>query len=239
MKKLKEEERLDPPKATTGDTAYLLVKAALSPIPGATELFERFITPPLQKRTQKWMEEVAEALRNIEKEHGVMLDTLQNDERFITIMVQATNVAIRNHKREKLSALKNVIMNSALGSDIAEDFELIFVRFVDELTPAHLYLLKFFVDNEDSLKPLKSYPEIYQLFVPEATKAISQDEFKMLIGDLGTRGLIWVSQDIDDFEDIYQASALLLQKTRDDLPRLIVTDVAKKFLEFISYSHGA
>jgi len=239
VKETKKEERLTPPEPTTGDRAHLLYKALLSPIPGATELFERFVTPPLQKRTQRWMEDVAEALKDIEKKQGVTLDELQNDERFVTIMMQATSIAVRNHQREKLAALKNVIVNSVLGSNVGEDFELVFVRLVDELTPAHLYLLKFFVDNDDNLKSLKSYPEIYQLFLPIATKAISQDEFKMLIGDLASRGLIWVSPDIDDFEDIYQASALLLNSTRDDLPRIIITEVAKKFLKFISYSLGA
>jgi hypothetical protein len=61
----------------------------------------------------------------------------------------------------------------------------------------------------------------------------------MILGDLNTRGLIWISQDINDFEDIYQASTLLLEETNDDLPRIIITDVAKKFLKFISYSLGA
>jgi hypothetical protein len=60
----------------------------------------------------------------------------------------------------------------------------------------------------------------------------------MILGDLNTRGLIWISQDINDFEDIYQASTLLLEETNDDLPRIIITDVAKKFLKFISYSLG-
>ena len=241
MKKQKREERLDPPKPTTGDNALLLVKAvsSLFQISGAVELFERFVIPPYQKRSQKWMEEVTEALRKIEKEHGILLETLQNDERFITVMLQASTIAVRSHQREKINALKNVVMNSALSSNIGEDLELIFVRFIDELTPTHLYLLKFFVDNEDEIKPLKSYPEVYRLLASKDIKSIPQDEFKMLLGDLVTRGLIWISPDIDDFEDIYQASVVLLEETRDDLPRLIVTDVAKKFLKFISYSLGA
>ncbi len=239
MKDGKRKEKLDPPEATTGDSAYLLAKAVLSLIPGSTELFERFVTPPLQRRTQKWMEDVADALRHIEKEQGVVLETLQSDERFITIVLQASTAAIRSHQKEKLVALKNVILNSALGPVADEDLELIFVRFVEELTPSHLYLLKFFVDNEAEFISLKSYPQIYQLFIPKDTNAISQDEFKMLIGDLATRGLIWISQDIEDFEGVYQASKLILEETRDDLPRLIVTDIAKNFLKFISYSLGA
>ena len=239
MKKLNKEERLDPPKATSSDSAHLLTKVVLSPILGAPELFEFFIAPPLQKRTQKWMEEVAEALRKIEKDQGVALEKLQSDERFITIMLQASTIAVRSHQREKLAALKNAILNSASGSDINEDLELIFVRFIEELMPIHLYLLKFFIDNENKLSLVQSYSEIHQLLISENKKVLSRDEFKMLIGELETRGLIWVSQDINDFEEIYQASTSLLEETNDDLPRVIVTDVAKKFMKYISYSLGA
>ena len=54
----------------------------------------------------------------------------------------------------------------------------------------------------------------------------------MFCGDLEVRGMVRISQDIDDFEDIYQVSSLLLESTKDGFPRIIVTDIAKDFLEF-------
>ncbi len=234
MKKIEQKQKLDPPKQTTGDTAYLVTKAIISPIPGATELLERFITPPLQKRTEKWMEDVAEVLRMLEQNQGVKLNDLQDNELFITIVAQATTIAIRTHQKEKLIALKNVILNSASSPKTEEDLQLTFIRFVDELTPSHLYLLRSFINNEAEIKLLKSYPSIYQLASTNTPNFPSRDQFKMLLGDLSVRGLVHVSQDIDDFEDIYQASSLLLEETNDDLPRLIVTDIAKMFIVFIS-----
>jgi len=231
--------KYEPPKADTGDTLHLGAKGILSVLPAASELLDYFVKPPMEKRLEKWREDIAQALRDLEKNQGIKLENLQGNERFTTIIVQATAVAMRNHQKEKLAALKNAVMNSALGSDLTEDLELIFVRFVEELTPTHLYLLKFLADNEGKLNALKSYPEIYQLFLSEIKNSTTQDEFKMLVSDLATRGLIWISQDIDDFEGIYQASSLLLEETQDDLPRIIITEVAKKFLMFISYSLGA
>ena len=114
--------------------------------------------------------------------------------------------------------------------------QLIFIRFIDELTPSHLLLLKFFVKFEPELVILKSYPELFDFFHAhyEYSNALYRDEFKMLIGDLNTRSLVRVSQDIGDFEDIYEASSILLEQTNDSLPRILITQIAKDFIRFIS-----
>jgi hypothetical protein len=230
----KKPNKYEPPKADSGDIAHLVTKAALSFIPPAPDLFEYFVRPPLQKRLEKWQEDIAQALRDLEKNPGINLETLQNNERFITIIVQTTQIAVRNHQREKLHALRNAIVNSAINPNLEEDLQLTFIRFIEELTPLHLSLLMFLVSHEDSLKSLTSYPSIYQLVSSNITDSLSKDQFKMLMGDLNARGLIWISQDIDDFEDIYQASAILDMSTKDDLPRIIVTNIAKEFIGFIS-----
>lgn len=227
-------DKYQPPVADSGDTAHLVKKAALSFVPGAPDLFEYFVKPPLQKRLEKWQEVIAAGLRYLEDNQGVKLETLQNNELFITIVAQATSVAVRNHQREKLDMLRNAIMSSALNPRMDDDLQLIFIRFIEELTPFHLHLLRFFVSHNDDLKSLTSYPSIYQLVSNTVTDLISKDQFKMFLGDLNTRGLIWISQDIEDFEDVYHADAILAESTNDDLPRLIVTDIAKMFIAFIS-----
>jgi len=173
-------------------------------------------------------------LRHLEDNQGIKLETLQNNELFITIIAQTTSAAVRNHQQEKMEALSNAIMNSALNPNMEEDLQLMFVRFVEELTPPHLRLLRFFVNHGNELKSLTSYPSIYQLISNVAADSFSKEQFKMLVGDLNTRGLIWISQDIDDFENIYHADAILAESTKDDLPRLIITDIAKKFIAFVS-----
>lgn len=84
------------------------------------------------------------------------------------------------------------------------------------------------------LRELKSYTRLYDRFTEQHFATLSRDEFKMFCGDLEVRGMVRISQDIDDFEDIYQASSLLLESTKDGFPRIIVTDIAKDFLEFIA-----
>ncbi len=233
MKKIEKKQKFDPPQETNSDIAHSIVKVILTPILGAPELFERFIEPSLQKRTAKWMEDVAQALRNLEENQGIKLEALQNNEQFITILTQATSIAIKNHQEEKLLSLKNAITNSIINPNF-DDISLTFIRFIDELTPSHLYLLKVFINNEEKLRKLKSYLSIYELVSVSLSNPLSRDQFKMLIGDLSVRGLIQVSQDTEDFEGMYQADALLAESTNDDLPRLLVTDIAKTFIAFIS-----
>ena len=95
-------------------------------------------------------------------------------------------------------------------------------------------LLSFSIQEETTLKSLKSYSEFYNLFNDKYPKALSRDEFKMICGDLEVRGLLRISQDIDNFKDIYHADTMLLAETNDNLPRIIVTDIAKEFIKFIA-----
>ena len=237
-----------PPQPSTDDTAHLVATAILSTIPGAAELFEHFIMPPLEKRRELWMEKVSEALRNLEANYGFNLDHLQSNERFITIVVQATTIAVRNHQKEKIKALQNALINSATNPDIGDDLQLLFIRYIEELTPSHLKMLSFYIEHLAELPMLKSYPDLYKRFsfwktlnsIPSTPPAewspdkTSQDEFRMFCQDLSARGLIRISPDIDDFEDIYQADLWLRESTNQSLPRVIVTDIAIQFMEFIT-----
>lgn len=231
-------EEITPPEPSIGDAAHLVVKAALSAIPyaggPAAELFAALVTPPLEKRRQEWMEHVSAALRRLQAEGRISLEALRDNEAFTTILVQATTVAIRNHHAEKRAALRNSILNAAQPSDLDSDIQLAFVRFIDELSPFHLRLLKLVRDEEPSITPFRTYEELYRFLSPQFGHDLTRAVFKMLCLDLQTRGLIWISQDIGDFLGIYEASALLAEETRMDLPRLVISDVGRRFLAFIA-----
>jgi len=58
--------------------------------------------------------------------------------------------------------LRQAICNSARGLDIGEDLQLLFIRFIDELTPSHFVLLRFFREKEQEFKELESYEQLFQ-----------------------------------------------------------------------------
>jgi hypothetical protein len=233
-------DNLDPPKQSWEDDVHLFIKAAFSIIPFtggvAAEVFTALITPPIQKRQYVWMENVTEVLRRLMTEKGLTLDSLQADDAFITVVLHATTVALRNHQEEKMQALKYCLFNAANTSDLMADLHLSFIRFVDELLPAHMILLRLIRERQGEIAALKSYDELYKVHAPGLPEGTSQDIYVMLCLDLESRGLIRISADIEDFPGIYEASALLLEETRDDLPRVAISTVGIEFLDFVSSS---
>ncbi len=152
MTKKKINAKYQPPETSSSDTAHLVTKAVLSFVPGASDLFEYFVKPPLEKRLEKWREEVAQALIDLQENKGVKLDELRDNDLFISIISQATTIALRSHQKEKLEALKSAITSSIISSSIEDDVQLSFIRFIDELTPSHVNLLRFLIDNEEKIK---------------------------------------------------------------------------------------
>jgi hypothetical protein len=135
-----------PIKKTVGDAAHEISKAVLSVIPSAggplVALFENIFTTPLNKRKQEWFEELAGVVTEIQdKLEGMTPEKLSQNEMFITAALQASQIAIRNHKKEKIEALRNALFNSVQPTAPSEDKQLIFLRLIDELTPWHLRLL--------------------------------------------------------------------------------------------------
>jgi hypothetical protein len=63
-------KKLDPPPQSVGGFAHSAARAIIGMVPGgsvALEFFNNVKAPPLEKRRQKWMNEVAAAIRNLEQ----------------------------------------------------------------------------------------------------------------------------------------------------------------------------
>ena len=133
-----------PPQPTTGDTAHLVARGILSIIPGAAELFEHFVSPPLEKRRLKWMEEVSEVLRDLEANRGITLEELQSNDNFVDTMLRATQVAIRNSRVEKRIALRNALVNAAIPDSLEPPMQTMFLDWIDIFTVWHIKLLQLF-----------------------------------------------------------------------------------------------
>jgi hypothetical protein len=95
-----------PSEKTVGDAAHEIGKAVLSVVPAAggplVALFENIFTAPLNKRRQQWLEDLANVVSDIqEKLNGVTPEMLSQNEMFVTAALQASQIAIRNHRRRK------------------------------------------------------------------------------------------------------------------------------------------
>lgn len=135
-----------PTDKTPGDVAHAVVKAALSTVPVAGgplgELFAYLITEPVTKRRDAWILEIAGALRELENQIAApLIERLRNDDSFTTILLNATQSVIRNHQEQKITALRNAVLNAALGK-VPDDLErAIMLGLIDRLTPTHMGIL--------------------------------------------------------------------------------------------------
>ena len=141
-------------KQSKGDIGHKLIKSGLSgvPLPGSglvAELFEMVIEPPLSKRRDRWIYELGEAILELENRiESFKVDTLIKNESFLTVFMHAYQLAIRNHHEEKLEALRNAVLNSALPNALEDDLKIIFLNITDSFTVTHIKLLNFFNESK-------------------------------------------------------------------------------------------
>jgi hypothetical protein len=138
-------------KRSKGDVVHTVTKGVLSlmPIAGGTaaEFFNEVIAPPISRRRDQWLIEIAKAINKLnERVEGFEIEDLSENETFITTIMHATQVAIRNHQAEKLVALKNAVINSALKTRVDDDLIAMFLDFIDSFTTLHLKILIIFDD---------------------------------------------------------------------------------------------
>lgn len=99
-----------------------------------------------------WLIQLAEDLQFLSGGNEKFFKNLANNDKFITILMQSSQIAIRNHQEEKLEALRNAVWKSALNISIEEDMQLMFLNFIDTFTVTHLKILLINFDPKRYIK---------------------------------------------------------------------------------------
>ena len=225
------------PKPDVRDYARAIVTGILNgavasvPLPGiavAAELLSIILTPPVSRRQDNWMVSIAVKLVELQnKVDSFRIDDLSANEAFVTVLLQATQSALRNHQEERLEALRNAVLNSALPSAPEDDLQLIFLNLVDVLTPWHLRMLKLF-DNpvrwmEENGRPFPKNIEMggVQQVIEHALPELNRmsDLVVKIKQDLSTQGLAEIPS------GMMTKSGLLDSRT---------TNLGRQFIQFVS-----
>lgn len=218
------DDDLKPPDSSRSDTVHTIARAGISTIPvfggPAAELFNHVIQPPLEKRRIEWMNSVAERLTRLEQENELNIDSLKENDEFISAVMYASTLAIRTHNESKLNALRNAISNIAQGRAPDETLQQIYLNLVDSLTELHLRILKTF--QKPKVPPgmsMGGLGNVLEHNLPEmcGQKSIYQQMWK----DLFARGLV-----AGDNMNLTMSESGLGQKQ--------TTPLADGFLQFIS-----
>lgn len=223
----------DVPEATLGDRLHTFAKAGIASIPvvgaAASELFTVILTPSLEKRRVEWMNDVAERLKELEERGDLNLEDLQNNETFITTVMQASQAAVRDHQSEKREALRNAVLNAALPNAHEESIQQYFINLIDTFTVWHIRLLDLFKDPSEWFKKnRKTTPKITlttsiaQLITAAWPELEDRYDFlDVIVQELETKGL---------YSGHRQPQGIRNHRVIDEM----VTDIGHSFLDFIT-----
>ena len=82
---MSEQDMTKRPDPNMGDCAHMVIRAGLSAIPGAAELFSWVITPSLERRRDEWIESIAVALKVLEEKlENFSVKGLDENEAFVS-----------------------------------------------------------------------------------------------------------------------------------------------------------
>lgn len=232
------------PELTASDLAYTTVKGAISCIPVGgglvAEIFGALVTSPVEKRRTEWMNSLGEAINWLSENRGItcedLISELQSNEVFVSILLQASNAAVRTHIQEKRATLRNAVVNTAKGTDVDAELQSTFVRYADELTTLHITLLKFISEIQDDTVELPSYQSLLEKFEVKTSLNVEQTVFRLNCNDLSIRMLASFSEAIEDFPTVFNHNNLVAEDPVDipEQRRVVITSLGADFLAYIS-----
>ncbi|MGL4503269.1 MAG: hypothetical protein ACRCU2_29680, partial [Planktothrix sp.] len=156
---------------TPAEVNYNAKKALVNSIPSVGSLmghfYETYLQDPLMLRIHSFLENLVQELEELKRQRNTVDFTKQE---FLSAFVEARNIALQEHKQEKLEALKNVVLNSAIPNP-DDELPSKFLQWIDEFTVRHLVLLKLlarinqftFQEFSQTLPDLKDNKYLYNL----------------------------------------------------------------------------
>lgn len=224
----------EPPKESLGDAAHGLVRGALDDlVPGfggtAAELFSLIIQPPLQKRLDAWRQRIADGLFTLEQEERLRVEDLPNNPVFIDAVLQTSQAAMKTSHEEKLEALRNAVLNSALPHAPDQAKQHLYIHWVDSLSVWHLRVLRLLADPPTWFRSRGTEPpryiisaSLWRLITDAFPELRGEDEFGAKIAtDLFANHLTRT----DSFKAMMSSHGTYEQRA---------TALGKEFLKFVS-----
>lgn len=100
-----------------------------------------------ENRTRQWMEQMAVVVQELlDRVEDLEAAELADDPAFFDAAVAAARIATATSSAEKHAALQNALFNVGTGDSLDADKRAIYLRYIDELTPSHIRLMRF-LDN--------------------------------------------------------------------------------------------
>ncbi len=211
-----------------------LLKGLLQAVPVAGGLISEGYSlwfSSVDKRKKQWAAEITSAVSEIERRFSILPQELENDERFTSFLMQATFIALKNHRAEKIQALRSALVSVNDFKQFSEDASFIYLRYIDELSPLHITILS---KIEKHIGQIARHETLDGVFGNVSTHipGLERTLFRTCMQDLEARFLLLFS-DLDDMQEHVSKRSALVTEESANRP-LQVTKNGKLFLSFIA-----
>lgn len=195
-----------PAKSKSREIIERTVEAGLGSVPLAgAALAIAFVTTVnwrLDKRREEWITGLAEAVEDLrQRMDGLDLAALADSDLFVDAVVSATRTIEHTHQEEKVSALRNAVLNSVAADAPDADAQAIMLNLIDRFTPSHLRLLTLWDDppawferhglTAPQAAMMGSRTQTVDAGLPEM--ANRRDFYLRLASELGSEGMLTAS----------------------------------------------
>ena len=227
---------INPPLDDGAEQDTAAFKAALSMVPvlgGALAEMYGVLFDQVDKRRKAWMVQVSAAIDELQTRHAVSLEALTTNAAFASFVLQATGIALQNHRKEKLDALRAAIVSVGMPEQGDEDVAFQFLRYIEVLTPTHVSILAtIWNKHEEAFKLCKTLGELYSQLVLFGLPSLDREVARAFLKDLQAMNLLSLV-DLGDYEEFKQNSVVWVQSDTTHSSPPVVTNLGQKFLKFI------
>lgn len=234
------------------DKNYNAIKALISSIPTVGSLtvgFWESRTPsPAMERLYIFLEDLAREFDKLKSK--IELVDFESPA-FQTTLIYVYQIVIRAHQEQKLRALRNIVLNSSIPSNLDDDVTEIFLNWINGFSPCHISTLKclHYLDSYTSEQLHAHFPEL------EKKRVL----YNQVLKDLTDRGLIslkegyFTGEDEDNislqnkpnqksakdmkmkFARYQEDIDIILKNSRSSRQASKTTELGKEFIKFIEY----
>lgn len=183
-------ELTDP--STSVEHRQKILKGLISQIPAFGPIINEYLPDSRLNKLTSFVLQLKEELESLKEQ--IDEDYIRRDD--ITCIVEKSLKAVsETYNESKLTALKNGLINSLIDKDIEVDRKDFYINILNSLSPFHfrmLYLLyspeQYLSENRITLSTNITSGRLY--FFKEALPDMNEDEIKLIISDLISKGLI-------------------------------------------------
>ncbi|MCJ2092786.1 hypothetical protein MKK67_09770 [Methylobacterium sp. J-072] len=106
-------------------------------------LIRKYVQAPLEVRREAWFNTIGSGLREMQDRfEGFDPGRLAENEEFVSAVAETTRVAMATHRAEKLEALRNIVLNAAVGVEVDDVSRGTFMALVERFSAIHLRVLR-------------------------------------------------------------------------------------------------